>query len=375
MVFKECSLIRELFFAVALLVPVVAFGGDPTANLSVQVVPSGSTGNCRALSGDILSDLPSSFTTCVRYNDFTTVIPNSVGTGLANNWLNCSQADNSDPNTVWNWSWLGADPAGGALPCVSGSSANPGNSAIFQTNDPIYGNLALVMRSPSTCTGTSYGGQCGAFLQSVGYPSDVQAPNKGLFGNFYIEFEWRRSVAAPGNGGGNLAIWSYATCPESVRTGNYSGPCNTGDWGQTGTELEVDFLEEGNSSQNVDGARLFWPAGSYQNGPYCSTVSIYCSYDPTIYHKWGALLTGDGTGNYRLRWYLDGVRTFDTNAGSDWGGKFISSQSNERRLVMIWNYTNPGVSDDLFIKNIVIISCANWNQTDASGGMCNVANP
>src|SRR5215467_8792046 len=119
-------MIRRLFFMAALLVPGFAYGANATANLSVQIVSPGSAGTCGTITGDANSDVQAAgFNTCALYNDFTAPIPNTVGTGLPSNWLNCNQSDS--PTAVWYWSKNFVDAPGNALPCVSGPSANPSN--------------------------------------------------------------------------------------------------------------------------------------------------------------------------------------------------------------------------------------------------------
>src|SRR5215813_4094867 len=108
-------MIKQVLFTAAFLVPGLAYGA-PSANLSVQVVPAGKTGTCGTIAGQAGADAAAAgFTTCALYNDFTTTVPNNVGTGLPSNWLDCGMDGNT--SAVWYWGVRDRGPAGSFPPC------------------------------------------------------------------------------------------------------------------------------------------------------------------------------------------------------------------------------------------------------------------
>jgi hypothetical protein len=218
--YRVLSMIKKLLFLAALLIPGVAYGGNPAADLTVQIVPSGSVGNCGTPLGAAAADVQAAgFTTCARYNDFTTPIPNTVGTGLPNDWLNCTQ--NDTPAAVWYWSLNWVDARGNALPCVSGSGANSSNSSVYQTTDPVFGGTVLDLRGGScTCNaGVPFDQHCTATINTAPYDANAATPGNGLYPSSYIEFAWRQDV---GSGVGSGATYWY-TDEEASRVGLPSG--------------------------------------------------------------------------------------------------------------------------------------------------------
>jgi hypothetical protein len=352
---------RIAFFIAVLLAPLSALSASPTANLSVNVVPAGGGGVGCTPSGpgtDAADDVAAAgFTTCALYNDFTTAIPNTVGTGLANNWLDCSYSD--DSGAVWYFSKNFVNPAG-SIACASGSSASSSNSAVYQTNDG--GTLALDLHATGTgCS--SYGGDlCDIAMSSIGYNDDTQAPNPGMFGNAYQEFTWRvtQSVAS-------ASYWSYSDYNETCRNGATTN-CGTGGWGAN--TIEEDFMEC--CSNPLDGAYLSWSSSggaTYLGGPCCGGDGLTAGLEVN-YHTWAVLQTGNGSGNYRLRWYLDGTRIYDTGLQT----YPYSSEYNSRRELITISYARSATTQDLFLRSAKVITCASWQNADSSG-MCNVSNP
>src|ERR1700730_18026778 len=106
-------MIKQLFFMAALLVPGLAYGGNPSADLQVQIVPAGSPPVPAAAQA-------ANFTTLALNSDFTSAF-------YANraHWLDCAGAT----NPIWYNVVYGVGPA----PCS--------NYAIIQ--DPVYGGQVL----------------------------------------------------------------------------------------------------------------------------------------------------------------------------------------------------------------------------------------
>ena len=188
------------------MVPALAYGGNPSANLSVQVVPSGKAGTCGVIMGQVATDTATAgFDTCVLYNDFTTAIPNSVGTGLPSNWLNCNPG--TDTDAVWNAS-------GHGVPCSS-----------FQqvTDTGGGGNLALDLHynrawMVNNCIYCDF-----AQLVTAAWGTPTANPNAHSWSNGYFEITYRIDANFQGS---QQAWWSWTCCGTGQyvrRTGLYRG--------------------------------------------------------------------------------------------------------------------------------------------------------
>jgi hypothetical protein len=185
-------MMKQLLFTAALLVPGLAFGGNPSADLWIQVVPATTAGTCGTIMGQAGTDAAAAgFNTCALYNDFTTQIPNTVGTGLPSNWLDCS---GTDTGAVWNW-------YGGTAPC-------PGS--FTQVRDPVYSNYALDLHFNSSYLAS--GAQNLDWLSTM--PNSQITGNLGAhsFSTGYFEWTYRwqsDSGSFPGNVQG---FWSWTCC-------------------------------------------------------------------------------------------------------------------------------------------------------------------
>src|SRR5215831_19464196 len=81
-------MLRQLSLVAALmLAPCLAFAANPSANLSVQVVPTGPTTSAQCPATAPAEAAQAGFTTMAFCNDFTQPIPNTAGTGLPATWL------------------------------------------------------------------------------------------------------------------------------------------------------------------------------------------------------------------------------------------------------------------------------------------------
>jgi hypothetical protein len=249
---------------------VVAYGGNPAADLTVQIVPSGSVGNCGTPLGAAAADVQAAgFTTCARYNDFTTPIPNTVGTGLPNDWLNCTQ--NDTPAAVWYWSLNWIDTYGNALPCVSGPGANSSNSAVYQTIDPVAGGTVLDLRGgSSTCNPNAFNGHCTATINTIPYGAvdTYTAPNSGVYPNSYVEIVFREDTGTGINAG---ATYWYGNA-EAVRNGLPSG---------NGIEMD---MQECWGCTFWDTAIHRWTSTSGDLGPNQTFGAQFSQINPSQYH-------------------------------------------------------------------------------------------
>src|SRR5215469_5079547 len=123
-------MIKALFFAAsALLFPCLAFGGDTTTDLSVQVVPPSRTGAIPPAAA-----AAAGFTTLALNSDFTQPLPANWLGGCTNpgNGQPVSPQfhDDGGPHIWWMNIWW---------------SANYQSCNTVQLNDPAYGGLVLDM--------------------------------------------------------------------------------------------------------------------------------------------------------------------------------------------------------------------------------------
>ena len=101
-------MIKELFFAVVLLAPTLAYSGNPSGDLSVEVVPASSNGIACDIGPNYTGSIPAAaqavgFTHCAANYDFS----NSFY-ATRSNWLDCAGAANPQ---WWNLSYATTTPA------------------------------------------------------------------------------------------------------------------------------------------------------------------------------------------------------------------------------------------------------------------------
>lgn len=349
--------------------------GTATALATVTVTAPPSSGVCAATGADAQADLAGAgFTTCVIGNDFTQQIPNTAGTGLPQNWLNCALGDTTP--AVWYNGFQNYIKTTDALPCVSGSSANSSNSAIYQTTDPTYGNLALLLFEPAShCTNPSgvqnnvVGGGCSNAIQSIPDAPTTAAgsgvwPNNGVYPSAYIEVTARTDNPQNNN---TIAMWSAPNPAEQQRVaGPVAGCCW---WG-----YEIDQLINEPGNWSIDGIYWYNQTGAQPDsnincgnggGTFQNCIQEYWrqatgSLD-TAYHTYGVLSTTDGNNNFSFCAYFDGSRR-----GCHSRAFLDSNDQNERRWVTWWANSLGSLDSHAYFKSIKIISCASWKST-----MCN----
>jgi hypothetical protein len=324
--------VKRIFLASSVLLfseVFLAYGQTPpSATLTVQVIPGSNPtgGACGTPLGDAAADVAAlGWSTCVLYNDFTTQVPNQVGTGLPNNWLDCKDNDTNPPSgTAWGLvDSANAPPS--TLPCVSGSSANSSNSAIYQTTDPVNGNKALEVALPAGNAGLT--------------PSTQNIPN-GYFPHYYIEAAVRTDNPSGSPPYQNPAI-----------TGWYNNSQNIG--------AELDNFEAGNGAWDI--ALHLWTTGGSYGPDQVSNGSL-----DTGYHTYGSLWLGDGNGNFAMCGYFDGHKT-----GCATGTPPIDQSvlNNQRNYVLVYNSPSASQVIHNYWKYIKVITCANWRDPSING-MC-----
>ena len=107
---SESHMIKKLLFTAALLVPGLAYGQNPSTNLSAQVVPAGSDPIACDIGPAYTGSIPApaqamGYTHCAANYNFT----NSYFTTVSN-WLACT-----DDGTTFHLFWL--KPLNASVPC------------------------------------------------------------------------------------------------------------------------------------------------------------------------------------------------------------------------------------------------------------------
>jgi hypothetical protein len=369
-------MLKNILLAGALLVPVLAYGGSPNTDLSVQIVPAASTTPppssptppppppsptppppsggtaCGATPvGAAASDVTAAgFNTCALYYDWTYGIPNSVGNGLTTSWIDCSQSGGTSPNADWTWgqNWVDLN---GTTPCTA--NGNSSNSDIFEDTDS-NGNPALHIVTPASqmTAGTNYwalttGPYAGAYPEP-NVDGDTLPWNFG--DGFYIETTYKDSLNNSVEAYNGMELFNFGIS-------NYSSSCE-------GT-TELDFME-------TDGANTGYVA-AHSDSANCGSsqpVGYTVSANTTGYTTVGALVTNNGTNDVRICQYVNGTRT----GCNDVPMVDSEGQVYERRPILFKaGYTcTSGTCPqaDSWIKYVKVYSCSNWQSSTPTQSVC-----
>ena len=333
-------MMKKLLFATALLAPGLAYGGNPSADLSVQVVPAGTAGTCGTITGQAATDAAAAgFGTCALYNDFTTAIPNTVGTGLPSNWLNCSNTYVA--GSVWNMPTY--NPPCNAITQVTDSGGG-GNLAL----DLHYNRAWMVQAS-----------QYDNFTEMVTSSWDGSDPpsayGKVGFSNGYFEITARMTADTGSFAGEQQAFWSWICCTTNL------------------TFVEQDFFEDWSTGgQHMDIAWDWW-TGPPLTGQGFANGTSYPAHTQSDYHTFGTLITGNYA-SFAVCNYFDGTRIGCYNQSYKSG-----QDGTQRRTLWVQNgaQCNTGVYGDIrcvgsfndshmYIKSIKAVTCA----AEPAGGSC-----
>jgi hypothetical protein len=356
-------MIKKLTLTAALLMPGLAYGANPSADLSVQVVsavpPPGNIAcdygpNTTLPTGTVGTDLTTAgFTHCVLNADFTDNSGATVNGGWVmnnkNTWLNSCPT----PTTTWGKFWLMWHPSGpgfgtngdggGPVPCARATLVNDGGTQVlnfqFAASDwSSGGNFAMSLYWPlcgNSCVGMRPALPV-ALYEEITYrlPSGTAQSIAGI-----INSRDENSVfdGSPSQGGGFLdMVWiealaqggsSFLSLDNYVSTGACGGKCTAG-------------------------------------GSWVPPL--------TTYHTYANLSTTDGSTALSSCHYLDGAGVTFTSTVS-WDGtycghwiNFVGNEINDhdRRN---WNFIGwptlaspPTATISINIKNIRIFACTNY---------------
>ena len=328
---------KNVFLAVALLAPAVAYGGTPSTDLSVQIVPSTS------MTPPPPSPTPSppptdptppaaaqaaGFTTLAANYDFTGQTSDGVHPAnwyqTLSNWLDCAGASNPV------WQNVGINQTTSCEYRIINDNGTAVLDMGFTTTDFSNGFAETQMQQ---CD--SGGSNCSVTFPQGKYVEIVSRVTPGT------------SSAYPANGFGVIyddPLWSWP----SAATG-----------GQ-----EWDFVEM--YSGGTVGGQTACCGGTPAN-------SIISGYNPNAYNTYGFLYTSDGTSDSAACIYTNGqaVNGGGSSACNNFGN--IGSGDFNARNFLLSTLGPQGTSNgapannmDLYIQRIRVWECAGW-----ASGQCN----
>jgi hypothetical protein len=321
-------MIKALFFAAsALLFPCLAFGGNPSADLSVQVVtltPSGPTVPQGASTAGL--------NTLALNSDFTQQMPvNWVGgCAVAGN----GAATNTSDTTGHTW-WQNRYWSSNYQPCN-----------IVQVTDPTYGGTVL----------------------NIPWVVD---PNYGALGNNLESASWNYNPTTGAGQANTVPLVSYyemvARADPPTLRGNYFAFWT---WGQAGISgggpsgIEWDVVEgDGENYGLYDSAIHNWSSGTGGGWILYPWTSLApgTNFDPTKYNTYGLRVSSDGNDAIGCT-YVNNV--FQTCAAL---GGLTADEKVNRNILLItsgcndWAETcSAGTTQHLYVKTARVWSCPTW---------------
>jgi hypothetical protein len=358
---------KKLLFMAVLLVPGLAYGQNPSAELSVSVVPT-SNGIACGVGPAYVGSVPTpaqtaGFTTCAANYDFTSSSNFTFGGKTFNfstvsTWMSCgtTSASNSQPLWFQNNRSLGrsgevacneiaivADPLNSStVPQVLSLSVGPGDTAGL--------SIGTATQSCADNSGTNVGGCWGL------YPTT----------NMYVETVFRLDTTS---------IDNYATNGSNVGFDSWS-------LGAFTFQKEVDFIE------NFGSNYVYWMNGNNRGGgsrPLLNAALTSNLVYDSNYHTMGLLVSGSAAANLITACpYFDG-HAADTECQT----APASSFAQQLGYLILWNFYNDAAGTivrpthpvPVYIKAVRVWSCAGWNNTNpptfntSSTNNCSTASP
>jgi hypothetical protein len=301
------------------------------------------------------------FTHCVANFDFsqsTYAVPAYNPTGVAGSWANCYGENNGKSDILWH---------GGSGGLVLVSPCN-----IKQKTDASDGSTVMNFEWRPTYAFQAGGGQRNQ-VSLMTYNQYASGHPALTVGNYYVQTISRLeascpSSACPSNAGGPSDVYMYPT-PGSYGT-------------------EIDILEfttnalNGTSGTGVaagncgysNGGNPCWANWTTASGSAIIGVS---NYSNVAFHNYGALSTSDGVHDKRICMYIDDILQNSSGCLIEQGGAVGTNDTNflTRNMIIVGASSNPGNAGqpiEFNVKNVIVWSCANYNQSGATG-MCNGA--
>jgi hypothetical protein len=306
-------MLSKLSCAALLMVPSLAYGENPSADLSVQIVPPGDVIAC-----DIGPNYSGSIPAAARAAGFTHCAANYNFTSTTNFTYNGTTYNFSNPAT-----WL--DCAGASSPLFwasgYGFSTSPPCSRYSIVSDGGDNALHLLWTATDAANGTemtwmAQGSRSGLFGSGTEY---------SLPQSHYTEVQFRSTAAtlsALPSGADILSYFSFKHLASNT------------------TWLEYDTTELFSPNGRGGGGCIDWYNGG---GPdYVCNVTQWqvsnTSLDPTTYNTYAEYAKSDGSAKMSKCAYLNGVEVYC----SQWSPNILSVQ---QRLFTNRNYWGFGVGD------------------------------
>jgi hypothetical protein len=344
-------MIKKVIFTAALLVPSLAYAGNPSANLTVQVVPA-SNGIACDIGPNYTGSIPpgaqaAGFTHCAANYDFTDPFYTTLS-----NWLTCGGVFSPQ----WYVSEDGLPPA----------SCPPDMTTQFQmVTDSASGKQALQMTYSHITDWNA-----GIYDTKMSTVSPFGNPNPP--GALFPNSNYTESVV-------RMVSNSTAQCPASQA----SGGCLVSDsWSYSPNGVtagaEWDFIEiYTNGASGGSGGRL--PFGSGPSG--LAQVGRITGFDPTIYHNYGVRQTIDTNGFAGLCHYLDGSQITNDSTGAppctSGGPQPTDNWSARNEMIQEVGPQGSGAGqprlDEVYmVQRMTVWTCKDWNSSDPAR-RCNTA--
>ena len=295
------------------------------------------------------------FTHCIANFDFSRSTYSVPAFDSNNTWADC-YGDNQTPGIIWH---------GGSAGIRELSPCN-----IRQVMD--LGRTVLDFR---WLPGYVFGG--GGQSNQVSLQTNNMYTAKGTYnptltvGNYYVETINRLK----------------ASCPASACSQNAGGPNDVYMWGfinsPDGSGLEVDIQEfhtnaHGASGSGVAAGNCAWSNGGqpcWSNWQAQSAIIGVPNYSNLDYHNYGALLTSNGATNKYICMYIDDVLQNPTGCLVAMNGNGVADHTFlNRSYVTVGassNSGNAGQPIDFMVQNVIVWSCANYKNPNATTAMCN----
>jgi hypothetical protein len=259
-------MIKKLLFTAALLVPGLAYGVNPSANLSVQVVPAGATSNVCTGSSPDPQAATDGFTSPAFCIDFTQAT-------LPSNWLRCP--NDGAPGYLLYGGW----PFGNGF---------PGCQYITHEVDPATGQMALRLAYP-TSVSSDYTTSSGLLVITAANEAPTAPGNK--FGQGWFQAKFRA-----------------ATNPKPPSPQNITPGVVTAFYGSTrNPTVEFDVQENWTFFGDCpDMGTLDWTHTVREGAMYGGTWPCAPAIDSSQYHTFAMRVTGDGVSTRGYTAYIDG---------------------------------------------------------------------
>jgi hypothetical protein len=321
-------MIKKLLFTAALLSPGIAYAQNPSADLSVQVVPAGSGPIACDIGPAYTGQIPAGakaagFTHCAANFDFTQAQFSNPAT-----WLNCAGA--STPIFTFN-------NQGGSAPCGAVSVVTDGSSKVLDMHwDPSWQPFSEI--------------------------DPVQLFQEGVYMDFVLRYS---ASMLTGNSGETLMGGIYSESNNCCSVTSY-------EW-----DLDEQAIKPGYGYGYTGTHSVSWPLGSSPLGGGGNVPSEFWTvsgFNPTQYNDYGVRITTNGTTGWALCNYFNG--TFESCGAWTAGATIASADQYNRWKIVVGPLSsthNNGTAYDMFLQRWTIWTCPAWSPS--TNAQCNNSPP